>query len=127
MYTTTKYNWINNNIIFEIKDTLNLKVLLESNNILLSSSRFDTMNYQIFDLLNVKNTDITTQDLRVFFTLHGKAMKWNRTVKTAIVSSEPKIVSYFNIVLKEMAGLNCKVFDTLYDALDWCKTKNKVQ
>ncbi len=128
MHTTTKYKWLNNNIIFEIEDTLNLKVFLEANNILLSSSRFDTMNYQIFNLLNVKNIEVTVQELKVFLTLHEKAMIWNKTVKTAIICSDPKLMSDFEIFINEIrwTGLNCKLFETVDSALDWCETENEL-
>ncbi|HAF31024.1 MAG TPA: hypothetical protein DCG75_18455 [Bacteroidales bacterium] len=127
MNKTTKYKWLNNNLIFEIEDTLNLNVFLEANNILLSNSRFDKMNFQAFNLLNVKNIDLTVPEIRVFLTLLEKAMIWNKTVKTAIISSDPKLVSYFEMFLNEFrwTSLNCKIFETLDSALDWCEIENE--
>ena len=49
-----KLKWEHNNSIFSFKDNVDRNELIQASNILIGNSRFDSMNYTIFDLLNIK-------------------------------------------------------------------------
>lgn len=113
---------IENNIMIEVQGNLDMKTLLEANAFILTNPKFDTMDYQIFNFLEVEEIDISNQEIETFTRLQIGAMRWNNSVKIAMVAVNPKIINDFDFYLNEMrsAGLRCKLFRNLDDALLWC-------
>jgi len=116
------HKWIENNILIEIQDNLNFQALLEANAFIISSPKFDYMSYQIFDFLKVKNIEITHQDVKTFSMLQKNAMRWNDSVKVALIAVNPQIINDFKIYIADMevVGSKCKLFENIDDALEWC-------
>ena len=116
------HKWVGNNILIEVKENLNFEILLEAYAFIISSPKFDYMSFQIFDFLKVKKIEITLQNIKEFSLLQKKAMRWNDSIKVALIAVNPQIINDFEIYIADMegAGLQCKLFRNIDDALDWC-------
>ena len=116
------HKWVGNNILIEVKENLNFEILLEAYAFIISSPKFDYMSFQIFDFLKVKKIEITLQNIKEFSLLQKKAMRWNDSIKVALIAVNPQIINDFEIYIADMegAGLKCKLFRNIDDALDWC-------
>ncbi|MDX9695112.1 MAG: hypothetical protein RBT49_04905 [Bacteroidales bacterium] len=119
----TSHKWIENNVMIEVQGNLDLKVLLEANAFILSSPKFDCMNYQIFNFLDVENIEISHNEMKVFSMLQKGTMRWNNSIKIALIAVNQQLISDFDLYLAEMriAGLECELFGDLNEALNWCK------
>ncbi|HAN17912.1 MAG: hypothetical protein A2X13_10640 [Bacteroidetes bacterium GWC2_33_15] len=116
------HTWIENNIMIEVQGKLDLKVLLEANAFMLTSPKFDLMSYQIFNFLEVESLDISHNEIKVFSMLQKGTMRWNNSVKIAMVAINPQIINGFGFYFSEMrlAGLECELFGNIDEALHWC-------
>lgn len=116
------HQWIDNNILIELKGTLSFKVLLEANSLLFSNPKFDHLNYQILSFLMVDKVVLTKQEMLAYSLLHRGASRWNPCINVAIVATEPMVLKAFEDYLVQMnqSGWECKFFNSIQKAQDWC-------
>ena len=117
--------WEHNNSLITFKGYVDGNELLQASNILIGDSRFDKMNYTIFDLLNINEFNVDQEDIKIISTIDKGSSRWNRNLKVACIANE----NYSkNVVLeykKLMLDIDWEIglFSNLDDAIKWCREK----
>jgi len=116
------HKWIGNDIIFSFTGEVNFDDLNQANNEIYGDSRFDLMNYAIFDFSLIKRFDLSEVEIEVISALDRSIARWNRKLKLALIGNEKEvkdtIISYIHLMDKELWEI--KLFDHINPAIDWC-------
>ena len=94
MGVDVKWNGYNPHLI--LKGVIGYFELNNSNNYLIGHSNFDNMTYQLWDLSQIEDFNLTRQELFVIGTLDKSSGEWNKSGSVQIsVSAHLKSFFYF--------------------------------
>ncbi|QGY43330.1 hypothetical protein GM418_06550 [Maribellus comscasis] len=115
--------WKNSNIIIRFNGTVTADEIMSVNDLIYGDSRFDSMNYQIFDYSKVEKMAMNEIDSEVIGTLDKTASMWNRKLKVAVVSNNDFIDKLTQTYKKTISDTAWEVrsFPSIDDALQWCE------
>jgi hypothetical protein len=115
-------NWIGNNVIIRMDGMIGFNDIDYVNGLLYGDSRFENMRYQIFDLSDVQQFNLTARDFELLGILDKNSSIWNRSLKVAIVFTDEEMIKLMDYYKNEMKGTNWKieVFRTFAEAEKWC-------
>ena len=120
--------WSGNNTLVKITGTVTFMDLMNASNRVYGDGRFDEMNYQLIDLRELQNIEVTRDDLKIFSAIDSKSCYWNDHLKILCVTDNPDFIKMINIYKKFMENTNweIRIFDSIDAAFDWCKDLKKV-
>ena len=118
-----KHKWIGNDFVCSFKGEITFAELDQANSEIYRDSRFDVMNYAIFDFTSVKRFDLNELEVEVLSALDQSISRWNMNLRLALVGNdhnnvEEMILRY--IKLMENNPWDVEHFDHLETAIDWC-------
>ena len=118
-----RHKWIGNDIIFSFNGEITFNEIDRANSEIYRDSRFDSMNYAIFDFTSVKHFDLSDGEVEVISALDQSISRWNRNLRLALVGNdddnvEEMIVRY--IKLMENSVWDIEHFDHPEPAIEWC-------
>ncbi|MCG6187860.1 hypothetical protein [Maribellus maritimus] len=116
-------SWNNSNIIVRFNGIVSADEIMSVNDLIYGDSRFDSMDYQIFDYSKVEKMAMNEIDTEVIGTLDKTASMWNRKLKVAVVSTNGFIDNLTQTYKKTISDTAWEVrsFSSIKDALQWCE------
>ncbi len=120
--------WSGNNIIVKITGTLTFTDIMNASNCVYGDPRFDEMRYQLIDMRELQNFEVSRDDLKIFSAIDSRSCYWNNDLKIAYLTDNQSFVDIINIYRKYMEDTNWEIsiFDSMDAALDWCGSLKKV-
>ncbi len=115
--------WIADNVIVTLSGKIKFADIDAADGLLYGGPRFERMEYQLFDLTNVEEFNLTDQELMIIGTLDKNAGIWNKRIKVALVTKDKKVIKLietYQMVMSDTAW-KVKVFAELGDAKKWCR------
>ncbi|MCF8230456.1 MAG: hypothetical protein K9J24_16030 [Bacteroidales bacterium] len=96
---------------------------LEANGKIYGDKRYDSLHYQISDILESDTRELTDRDVKVVACLESRAAIWNKHLLVAHLTRDPKLIDQIRMYEKIMADSNWKfgVFGTLEEAREWIR------
>jgi len=117
--------WTGNNVIFSFTGKVNYDDINKADSEIYSDSRFDLMNYCVFDFSLIEGFDLSAVELEVISTLDRSIARWNRRLKLALIGSTKEvrdmIIRYIHLMDQKVWDI--KLFDHMDQALEWCLEK----
>ena len=119
-----KTEWKHNGVVINFFGTLKAQEVLEINSILYGDSRFEEMEYQLFDFLEVKELIASNIDAKVIGTLDKQASIWNNHIKGALITTNPRLIELISIYTDVIKDTNwqVKIFNDLESANEWIRS-----
>jgi hypothetical protein len=117
------YKWIGNDIVFSFIGEITFDDLDQANSEIYRDSRFDLMNYAIFDFLRVTHFSLNEEEMEVISALDQSIARWNRNLRLALVGTDHDNVEEMILRYLKLMGNNewdIEYFDHLESAIDWC-------
>ena len=118
--------WEDKGVLWKFTGIVNADDLFNSNRDVYGDSRFDTIHYQILDLLDVTAVDIGAPDIAVkkiqqVAAYDRAAAKTNPTMKVATVAHDDTLALLANLYEAEMteSPWESNVFNNLAEARAW--------
>lgn len=98
---------------------------LEANGMLYGDKRFDSIHYQISDILDADTSAFTNHDITVIARLELKATIWNKNMLVAHITQNRALIEQIKMYEVEMRDSNWKfgIFDTIEQARAWVDTE----
>jgi len=81
------------------------------------------MTYQLWDLRQIEDLNVSKQEMKVIGTLDKSAGEWNHSVKVALVVSDDKTKSlseYYASLMNDNKW-SIQIFEDIDAAETWCK------
>ncbi len=121
MGVDVKWNGFNPHLLLE--GVISYFELNNSNNFLIGHSNFDNMTYQLWDLRQIEDFNLTIQEMKVIGTLDKSAGEWNRSIKVALVVADKKTKDLCKYYASLMTGTkwSIQIFEDFDTADIWCK------
>jgi hypothetical protein len=115
-------DWIGNNAIISLKGHVDFKDIDTADGMLYGDSRYEKMEFQIFDMTDVENFNISKQDMQVIGVMDKNSSLWNKKMKVALVAKNESIVKLIEVYIEVMKATewHIKIFPELDEALKWC-------
>jgi hypothetical protein len=117
-----RYNWMENDICFEFSGDLNLSTVMQMQSIVFSSSKFDSMNYQILNFMKIDSAQFSKMDALIISALTKNAIRWNKNMKVAFVTQNAEIIKICKFIKRELKNTEWefKIFRDMSIAQSWC-------
>jgi len=119
-------SWEKHGVVQKFYDFISAAELVSCNEDIYGDSRFDSIHYQILDLIDVRaaETSDTTEALRVVqrvAAIDSAAAKTNPNVKIAVVARLESLGSLASLYSSELADSPwvCEIFETVAAARQW--------
>ena len=117
------YKWIGNDIVFSFIGEITFDDIDQANSEIYRDSRFDLMNYAIFDFLRVTHFSVNEEEMEVISALDQSIARWNRNLRLALVGTDHNNVEEMILRYLKLMGnteWDIEYFDHLESAIDWC-------
>lgn len=117
-----KLTWHNENPYYILEGYIDFEELNNANNFIIGHKNFDLMKFQLWDLSNVSNFDITKQEMKIIGTLDKKAGIWNKYIKVALIITDEHTNGICLEYIEQMkdSEWKIKIFENFEDAENWC-------
>ena len=120
---SVQHKWIGNDIIFSFEGEISFDEIEEANDEVYGDSRYDRMNYAIYDFKSAKCINLTDKEIDVISALDQSMSTWNRNLKLAVIGNynnniNDRIVHY--IKLMENSDWDIELFNHPGEAIEWC-------
>lgn len=116
--------WIGTNVVVRFEGTLCYRNLHHANNEIYKDARFSSMEFQIMDLHDVTDSDLTNEEVIAIGNQKMSASINNNNIKLAMVTNNPTIlINQGTAYLDSLAQTDWKfqAFDCFNRAMEWCK------
>jgi len=116
-------DWNGNNAIIKMYGVVGFDEINFVNGLLYGDKRFEEMNYQLFDLSQVEQCNLSARDFEMLGKLDKKSSIWNKFINVAVVFSDDEMVKLMEFYISAMKETEwkIKVFQNFKDAIKWCK------
>jgi hypothetical protein len=119
-----RLEWTDNNIRVIFEGDVNFNEINRANNTIYGDSRFELMNYCIFDFQKIKKIDISEEEMQIISTLDKSSSRWNNNLKLAIISNDNEnikevITNYVNLMKDN--NWSIEIFNNLASTIEWCQ------
>ena len=119
------HKWIGNDIIFSFTGEVSYDDINEANNEIYGDSRFDSMNYAIFDFSLIVGFALSENEVEIISAMDRAIARWNRKLKLALIGKDKEvkntIISYIHLMDTNLWDI--KLFDHIEEAIEWCLEK----
>lgn len=114
--------WIDNNVIVAFKGKVDFNDINDANTIIIGDSRFDDLEFEIFDFCNVEKFNLTEKDILMIAALDKSSSIWNKEIKGALVFADKTVYKLAKkyIELMKDTDWTIKIFYNIDDAIKWC-------
>jgi len=87
--------------------------------------RFDTIEYQIGDFLDVDSVDFSDKEVNVIAKLEMHASVWNKKIKAVHITKDPDLIRKIKLYETQLKGSGWQfmIFDNLEDARKWVSSE----
>lgn len=80
--------WFGNNAIVTFKGKIDFTDIYKANTIIIGNSKFDNMDFEIFDFSDVKEFNLRNEDILAISALDKSSSVWNKNMKGALVLND---------------------------------------
>ena len=114
--------WINSNAIVTMTGEVGFEEIDFVNGKLYGDSRYERMEYQLFNMTDVEKFNLTARDFEMIGVLDRNSSIWNNRMKVAVVFRNEEMIRLMDFYKRAMKDTNWKieVFRELDDAMNWC-------
>lgn len=117
----TKVEWKKNGVEVTFEGDVTFDEYMKTNMSLMGSPQFDSLEYQLADLLLMNDMEVDSEMINIIGQLDINASHWTNQQKIAMITDNPKFVelsfAYKEIV--DQIGWEVEVFNSKQDAYDW--------
>lgn len=118
-----RLKWDGDNVFATFSKDTNYDEIITVAKSIIADARFYSLQFAIFNYLDVDNYYLNDEELFEMATLNKNASSWNKNVRLALIDNdeyiEKMLVKY--IQLMNDSHWKIKRFDNLDDSLNWCK------
>ena len=114
-------NWNKEGVEVKFRGLLRPEDILTVNDILYRDSRFDTINYQLYDFLEVDEVNGSEVDVELIGTIDKQISIWNNKFKGVILAKDPQLIELLSVYKELLEGTNwqIKIFKNIESANEW--------
>ncbi len=118
---TFNINWDKNGVYVKFRGIVNAQDLIDANNYVISNANFESINYQIFDFLDIEEFKITSYDISIIGIMDKSQTNVKEEMKVAIVTQSDYIKEITTEYDQIMSGSNweTRIFPSYETALEW--------
>ena len=118
---TFNINWDKNGVYVKFRGIVNAQDLIDANNYVISNANFESINYQIFDFLDIEEFKITSYDISIIGIMDKSQTSVKEEMKVAIVTQSDYIKEITTEYDQIMSGSNweTRIFPSYETALEW--------
>ncbi len=118
---TFSINWDKNGVYVKFRGVVNAQDLIDANNYVISNANFESINYQIFDFLDIEKFKITSYDISIIGIMDKSQTSVKEEMKVAIVTQSDYIKEITTEYDQIMLGSNweTRIFPSYETALEW--------
>lgn len=122
---TFNINWDKNGVYVKFRGVVNAQDLIDANNYVISNANFESINYQIFDFLDIEKLKITSYDISIIGIMDKSQTSVKEKMKVAIVTQSDYIKEITTEYDQIMLGSNweTRIFPSYETALEWVSIK----
>lgn len=98
---------------------------LDANGKLYGDKRFESIRYQISDVVDADTSEFTDNNVKIIAKLESKAVIWNKHLLVAHVTNDEKLIRQINLYEEIMNDSNWKfgIFGNLEEARKWIESE----
>lgn len=113
--------WEEKGVYIKSSGQITAKDNLQLNGELYGNKNFDTIEYQISDLLDADLSILNKKDISVISQLDFSASVWNKDLKVAHITKNTELIRLIKIYEERMekSGWQFMIFDTVEEARKW--------
>lgn len=114
-------NWTQSGIIWKFSGTLTSDDIFRSSTEVYGDPRFDTMRFQLLDMVDVKDFDVSDEIMEEVTVMDMAASTTNPYLKIALIGSDMQIERLVSLYENTTgsAPWETAIFSTFEDARDW--------
>jgi hypothetical protein len=122
---TFNINWYKKGVYIKFRGVVTSQDLIDTNNYIISNGKFDSIDYQIFDFLDIDDFKITPYDITIIGTMNKSQSEFKENMKIAIITND----DYIQNIIQEYEGLMkgskwlTKNFPDVESANKWVRSK----
>lgn len=122
---TFNINWDKNGVYVKFRGVVNAHDLIDANNYIISNANFESINYQIFDFLDIEESKITSYDISIIGVMDKSQTDVKKEMKVAIVTQSDYIREITTEYDQIMSGSNweTRIFPSNEAAQEWVTIK----
>ncbi len=118
---TFTINWDKNGVYVKFRGVVNAQDLIDANNYVISNANFESINFQIFDFLDIEEFKITSYDISIIGVMDKSQTDVKKDMKVAVVTQSDYVREITAEYDKIMSGSNWEtnIFPSLEAAREW--------
>ena len=122
---TFNITWDKKGVYVKFRGVVTAQDLIDANNYVLSNANFESINYQIFDFLQIDDFKITSHDITIIATMDKSQTESKEVMKIAILTVNNYVKEITSEYDQFMIGSDweTKIFETAEAAKEWVNTK----
>ena len=122
---TFNINWDKKGVYVKFRGVVTAQDLIDANNYVISNANFETINYQIFDFLNIDDFKITSYDINIIGVMDKSQVGFKKEMKIAVLTQDDYVREITTKYDHLMAGSNwvTRIFADINSARQWTATK----
>lgn len=122
---TFNINWDKEGVYVKFRGLVTAQDLIDSNNYLMSNAKFDSINYQIFDFLDIEEFKVSSYDISIIGTMNKSQSEYNKDMMIAIISEDNNVKEIIKEYDQLLFGTNwiSKGFSSVENARTWVNKK----
>jgi hypothetical protein len=119
--------WLKNCVIWNYSGKLSSNEVLASNNEVYSDPRFDTLKFEIVNLIPVTEMDLKPKDIKIVAALDRVASLSNPGIKVAFIVENDELLELVNLYRLNLKDCSwqTEIFSAIQDAADWLMLDNE--
>lgn len=122
---TFNISWSKEGVYVKFRGIVTAQDLIDANNYVLSNANFDSINFQIFDFLNIDDFKVTSHDITIVAMIDMSQTESKEKMKIAILTTNNYVKEITLEYDQNMAGSNweTKIFENVEAAKEWINSK----
>lgn len=122
---TFNINWDKEGVYVKFRGIVTAQDLIDSNNYLMSNAKFDSIDYQIFDFLDIEKFKVSSYDLSIIGTMNKSQTDFKKDMMIAIISEDDNVKEIIKEYDQLLFGTNwiTKDFSSVDSARTWFNKK----
>jgi len=116
-----KIQWEEKGVYIKSIGVITAKENVQINGEIYGKKNFDTIEYQISDILDADLSIFNEKDISIISQLDFSASVWNKKLKVAHITKDPELIRLIKQYEKKMgeSGWEFMIFDTVEKARKW--------